>query len=135
MFFCPGKPKTLIPNRKPLNSIHPEPETLNPMPDRKGSDFIREKIFPGSHLPCLAEIHRSCSQLPDWSQTLQGSVSNKGWVCRLCNCMVCTMIIYIYIYIYTHTHTYRDRCTELDLRSALLRFVDILGIQMWESRV
>ncbi|CAE7875883.1 ufaA1, partial [Symbiodinium necroappetens] len=30
---------------------------------RKGSDFIREKIFPGSHLPCLAEIHRSCSQL------------------------------------------------------------------------
>ncbi|CAE7348890.1 ufaA1 [Symbiodinium natans] len=30
---------------------------------RNGSDFIREKIFPGSHLPCLAEIHRSCYQL------------------------------------------------------------------------
>ncbi|CAK9029835.1 (S)-coclaurine N-methyltransferase (TfCNMT) [Durusdinium trenchii] len=27
---------------------------------RKGTDFIREKIFPGGHLPCLAEIRRAC---------------------------------------------------------------------------
>jgi cyclopropane-fatty-acyl-phospholipid synthase len=26
----------------------------------KGSDFIRERIFPGSHLPCLGEIERAC---------------------------------------------------------------------------
>ena len=26
----------------------------------EGTDFIREKIFPGGHLPCLAEIRRAC---------------------------------------------------------------------------